>query len=305
MDEPPPADEDVDVADERARVSAQMGADGGRVSDVILLDRLRRVYKGGKVAVRNLSFGVPLGQVFGFLGINGAGKSSALKMLTGDILPTSGTARLAGYDIITEQPEVRRLLGYCPQFDALLDLLTVREHLELYARIKGVPEKEVTSVVETKLTEMDLRQFANKKAGTLSGGNKRKLSVAIALIGDPPIVFLDEPSTGMDPVARRFMWSVISRVATERKQCSIILTTHRCVRVRGLETCAREFVPILTALTDSHHPSFPPSPFPLSRVCAAWRRSRRSARASASWSGAASAASARPSTSRTATARAT
>jgi ATP-binding cassette, subfamily A (ABC1), member 3 len=234
MDEPPPADEDVDVADERARVSAQMGADGGRVSDVILLDRLRRVYKGGKVAVRNLSFGVPLGQVFGFLGINGAGKSSALKMLTGDILPTSGTARLAGYDIITEQPEVRRLLGYCPQFDALLDLLTVQEHLELYARIKGVPEARVAAAVEAQLDAFDLRPYANKLAGTLSGGNKRKTSVAVALIGAPPLVFLDEPSTGMDPVARRFMWRAIARVATERKQCSIILTTHSMEEVEAL-----------------------------------------------------------------------
>ena len=89
-----------------------------------------------------------------------------------------------------------------------------------------MPEPEVRSVVETKLVEMDLKPFENKLAGRLSGGNKRKLGVANALVGDPPIIFLDEPSTGMDPVARRFMWSVIARVATERKQCSIILTTH-------------------------------------------------------------------------------
>jgi ATP-binding cassette subfamily A (ABC1) protein 3 len=156
-------------------------------------------------------------------GINGAGKTSTLQILSGDILPTSGGAQLAGLDIITQQLQVRRLLGYCPQFDAILDLLSVREHLELYARIKGVPEPEVRSVVETKLVEMDLKPFENKLAGRLSGGNKRKLGVANALVGNPPIIFLDEPSTGMDPVARRFMWSVIARVATERKQCSIIL----------------------------------------------------------------------------------
>jgi len=195
------------------------------------------VYGGsGKVAVRSLSYGIPLGEVFGFLGINGAGKTTTLKILTGDALPTAGGARLAGYDIISQQPEVRRLLGYCPQFDALLELLTAREHLELYARIKGVPEQELHAVVQAQLQAFDLLPYANKLAGTLSGGNKRKLSVAIALIGNPPIVFLDEPSTGMDPVARRFMWGVISRVATERKQCSIILTTHSMEEVEALCT---------------------------------------------------------------------
>jgi len=229
-----PIVEDEDVAAEAARVAAQ--AASGNISDVVLLERLRKVYTGGKVAVRGISYGIPVGEVFGFLGINGAGKTTTLQMLSGDVLPSAGNARLAGYDILTQQAQVRRLLGYCPQFDALLELLTVREHLELYARIKGVPEVDVPRVVDAKLHEMDLRSFANKKAGTLSGGNKRKLSVAIALIGGPPIVFLDEPSTGMDPVARRFMWSVISRIATENKQCSIILTTHSMEEVEALCT---------------------------------------------------------------------
>lgn len=151
-------------------------------------------------------------------------------MLGGETLPSSGTALLAGFDIVAQQASCRSLLGYCPQVDPLLELLTTREHLELFARIKGVPEAEVTATVNEQLKRMDLVQFANKKAGTLSGGNKRKLCVAIALIGPgnvpPPIIFLDEPSTGVDPVARRFMWNVISRIATERRQCSIILTTH-------------------------------------------------------------------------------
>ena len=216
-----PHEEDGDVAAESARV-----ARGGAESDTILLRGVRKVYAGGKVAVRGLSFGVPRGEVFGFLGINGAGKTTTLKILSGDEIPTRGTATLGGCDILTQQIEVRRLLGYCPQFDALLDLLTVREHLELFARIKGVPEALLPGVVGAKLREMDLLPYANKLAGNLSGGNKRKLSVAIALIGDPQLIFLDEPSTGMDPVARRFMWNIISRIATERAQCSIILTTH-------------------------------------------------------------------------------
>jgi ABC-type multidrug transport system ATPase subunit len=119
-------------------------------------------------------------------------------MLGGDVLPSSGTALLAGFDIVTQQQSCRSLLGYCPQIHPLLELLTAREHLDLFARIKGVPEAEVDATVREQLRRMDLVQYANKKAGSLSGGNKRKLCVAIALIGPgnvpPPILFLDEVS---------------------------------------------------------------------------------------------------------------
>ena len=188
-----PCDEDADVVREAARVTEQRVRGAGALSDAILISRLRKVYGTGKTAVRDLSFGVPPGEVFGFLGINGAGKTTTLQMLTGDVLPTSGTASLAGYDILSQQPQVRRLLGYCPQFDSLLELLTVKEHLELFARIKGVAEKDLAAVVRQKVAELDLGSFVNKTAGSLSGGNKRKLCVAIALIGNPPLVFLDEP----------------------------------------------------------------------------------------------------------------
>lgn len=184
-----PYEEDSDVAAETARV--QSGAAEG---DVIVVDHLRKVYNADKIAVRNLSFGIPRGECFGFLGTNGAGKSSTLKILGGDLIPTSGTARLSGHDILQEQIEVRRLLGYCPQFDALLDLLTVREHLELFARIKGVPSDILDRVVRAKIHELDLDAYEHKLAGSLSGGNKRKLCVAIAMIGAPPLVLLDEPS---------------------------------------------------------------------------------------------------------------
>lgn len=242
--------EDADVAAEAQRidatypsspVDAEAGAglplaSHGAADDVIALKHLRKVYGSSKVAVRDLSFGVPIGQVFGFLGINGAGKTSTLAMLTGDTVPTSGTAKLAGYDIITQQTQVRRLLGYCPQFDALLDLLTVTEHLQLYARIKGISEKDMAAVVATSIADFDLKPYAHKLAGSLSGGNKRKLSVAIALIGSPPLVFLDESSTGVDPVARRKLWNIISKVANEQKLCSIVLTTHSMEEAEALCT---------------------------------------------------------------------
>lgn len=223
--------EEDDVAEERRRVES-----GEADSDLVKLDGLRKVYKGGKVAVRDLKLGLKKGECFGYLGINGAGKTSTLKMLTGDILPSKGTAYLNGLDIMSQQLEIRRLIGYCPQFDALLDLLTVREHLELFGRIKGIPASDLEQVVMEKLHQMDLIDYETKLAGSLSGGNKRKLSVAIAMIGSPPIMFLDEPSTGMDPVSRRFMWEVISNVSTERRESTIILTTHSMEECEALCT---------------------------------------------------------------------
>lgn len=121
---------------------------------------------------------------------------------------------------------VRQNLGYCPQFDALIDNLTVREQLELFYDLKSLPAEYKDELVTQKIKEMNLEDYEDKLSGTLSGGNKRKLSVAMAMIGNPSIIFLDEPSTGMDPKARRFMWKIISRIASEKKQSTIILTTH-------------------------------------------------------------------------------
>jgi ABC-type Na+ transport system ATPase subunit NatA len=188
-----------------------------------------------KVAVRGVSFGIRSGECFGYLGINGAGKTSTMKMLTGDTLPTSGEARLDGMNVLTSQQACRRLIGYCPQFDALLDKLTVQEHLRLFARVRGVFRKDLDRVVASVMRRMDLSTFANKLASTLSGGNKRKLSVGIALIGGPKVVLLDEPTTGVDPVARRFLWNVISSLAAQQS-CAVILTTHVMEEVEALCT---------------------------------------------------------------------
>jgi len=216
--------EDEDVTQESQRL-IQLGEDASTDS-VVLLKDLRKVYPGGKYAVRGVSLGIPNGECFGLLGINGAGKSSTLAMLTGEFPPTMGEAFIAGLNLSTNVHSCRRKIGFCPQFDALFELLTGREHLMLYARIKGIAEKDIARVVEGKLKDMALVEYADRAAGTYSGGNKRKLSVAIAMIGEPSIVFLDEPSTGMDPVARRFMWEVITDIVTKREKCSVILTTH-------------------------------------------------------------------------------
>ncbi|KAL3632486.1 Phospholipid-transporting ATPase abca1 [Castilleja foliolosa] len=229
-------DEDVDVQAERDRVLS-----GGVSSAIVYLNNLRKVYPGGKqlgskIAVDSLTFSVQQGECFGFLGTNGAGKTTTLSMLSGEEKPTDGTAYIFGKDIRSNPKAARQHIGYCPQFDALFEFLTVREHLQLYARIKGVQDYELEHVVMEKLLEFDLSKHADKPSYALSGGNKRKLSVSIAMIGDPPLVILDEPSTGMDPIAKRFMWEVISRLSTRRGKTAVILTTHSMNEAQALCT---------------------------------------------------------------------
>ncbi|KAH9143316.1 hypothetical protein AeRB84_012675 [Aphanomyces euteiches] len=226
-----PFEIDEDVKHEEERVLR-----GAADKEAVVMKNLRKVYHGGKVGLVDLSLALPKGECFGYLGINGAGKTTTMKLMTGDVLPSSGSATLGGFDIMTQQLDVRRLIGYCPQFDALIDLLTVREHLELFASIKGVPTDFIEATVKEKMDQMNLNDFEHKLAGTLSGGNKRKLSVAIALIGSPPIIFLDEPSTGMDPVSRRFMWDVIADISTRSKESTILLTTHSMEECEALCT---------------------------------------------------------------------
>jgi len=223
--------QDEDVKLEQMRIDSDLL---NQADDMLVLRHLRKVY-GSKVAVNDLTFGVAKGACFGFLGVNGAGKTSTIKILTGDFLPTEGTASLADKDIIRNQSEIRRNIGYCPQFDALLEHLTVQEHLELFGRLKFIPEADLTNVVSRSIEEMNLVDFRDKTASTLSGGNKRKLSVAIALMGSPPLVFLDEPSTGMDVMNRRFMWQIISQLSS--KGVTVFLTSHSMDECEAL--CSR------------------------------------------------------------------
>ena len=132
--------------------------------------------------------------------------------------------------------KIRRLIGYCPQFDALFMSLTVLENLQFYGKVKRIKKRFVNRLIETVMEELDLLNYRDFQAGSLSGGNKRKLSVACALLGNPPIILMDEPSTGMDPQARRFMWGVIARVSTQRKKSAVILTTHSMEEAEALST---------------------------------------------------------------------
>lgn len=125
-------------------------------------------------------------------------------MLTGDVIPSAGRGFIGGFDIARHPSKVRRLMGYCPQFDALHGELTGIETLQFYGRLRGIPAERLDSMVEYLIDRLSLREYANRPTGTYSGGNRRKVCVGIALIGNPPVVLLDEPSTGMDPVSRRY-----------------------------------------------------------------------------------------------------
>ncbi|RXM35459.1 Retinal-specific ATP-binding cassette transporter [Acipenser ruthenus] len=214
----PIIDEDQNVAEERERMNK-----GGSKNDILKIKDLSKTYIGrSRPAVDRICVGVPPGECFGLLGVNGAGKTTTFKMLTGDTDVTSGEASVAGYSILTDILDIHQNMGYCPQFDAIDDLLTGREHLQLYARLRGVPGNEINRVAEWGIQKLGLADYAECFAGTYSGGNKRKLSTAIALIGCPPLVLLDEPTTGMDPHSRRFLWNSIIRDGR-----AVVLTSHR------------------------------------------------------------------------------
>uniref|UniRef100_A0A8C5TTY3 ATP-binding cassette sub-family A member 2 n=1 Tax=Malurus cyaneus samueli TaxID=2593467 RepID=A0A8C5TTY3_9PASS len=228
-----PIEDDIDVANERHRVLR-----GDADNDMLKIENLTKVYKSRKIgrilAVDRLCVGVRPGECFGLLGVNGAGKTTTFKMLTGDESTTGGEAFINGHSILKELLQVQQSLGYCPQFDALFDELTAQEHLELYTRLRGIPWKDEERVVKWALKKLELTKYADKPASTYSGGNKRKLSTAIALIGYPAFIFLDEPTTGMDPKARRFLWNLILDVIKTGR--SVVLTSHSMEECEALCT---------------------------------------------------------------------
>ncbi|KAL2089373.1 hypothetical protein ACEWY4_014061 [Coilia grayii] len=226
----PIKDEDDDVTQERQRIYG-----GGSKNDILLIHDLFKRYVGKKrPAVDRICVGVPAGECFGLLGVNGAGKTTTFKMLTGDTDVTSGDASVVGYSILSNILDVHQNMGYCPQFDAIDDLLTGREHLFLYARLRGVPEGEINRVAEWGIQKLGLSEYAERCAGTYSGGNKRKLSTAIAMIGCPALVLLDEPTTGMDPHSRRFLWTAILSVIKDGR--AVVLTSHSMEECEALCT---------------------------------------------------------------------
>ncbi|CCZ20575.1 sulfate-transporting ATPase [Candidatus Apopatosoma intestinale] len=172
-------------------------------------------------AVNALDFAIDEGELFALLGVNGAGKSTLIKMLSCLAKPTSGDARIFGHSIITEAHEVKKLINVSPQETAVAPNLSVRENLEFIAGIYGA--KNPWESASREIEVMGLSSVAGKKAKTLSGGWQRRLSIAMALISEPKLLFLDEPTLGLDVIARRELWNVIKKL---RSRTTVILTTH-------------------------------------------------------------------------------
>ncbi|OMO95372.1 ABC transporter-like protein [Corchorus capsularis] len=231
--------DDEDVLEEENLVKAQ-AREGEVDSNIAVQIRgLAKTYPGSRKigccckckktspyhAVRGLWVNFAKDQLFCLLGPNGAGKTTSINCLTGITPVTSGDALIYGYSIRSSvgMSNIRRIIGVCPQFDILWNALSGHEHLELFASIRGLPPATIKSVVQKSLAEVKLTEAAKVRAGSYSGGMRRRLSVAAALLGDPKLVILDEPTTGMDPITRRHVWDIIENA---KKGRAIVLTTH-------------------------------------------------------------------------------
>ncbi|KAG8559120.1 hypothetical protein GDO81_017250 [Engystomops pustulosus] len=228
--------EDEDVKDERNRVES-----GNANGDLLLLQGLTKifyqVYKNN-IAVNNMTLGIPPGECFGLLGVNGAGKTTTFKMLTGDIAPSFGNIQVRNHfgnlvNVLGFNKDWSSF-GYCPQEDALDELLTGKEHLYYYARIHGIPERRIKHVTNQLLHKLQLVQYKDRITANYSCGTRRKLSTALALVGRPSILLLDEPSSGMDPKTKRHLWKIISEEVKEK--CAVILTSHSMEECEALCT---------------------------------------------------------------------
>ncbi len=193
------------------------------MQDPVIVDHLSRRF-GDLVAVRDISFRVHRGEIFGILGPNGAGKSTTLRMLCGILDPTGGTATVVGHDVASEPERVKQSIGYMTQRFSLYEDLTVEENLRFYAGIYGVGRRERKTRVPAELERAGLSDRRQQLSGTLSGGWKQRLALVCAMIHQPPLLFLDEPTAGVDPVSRREFWAQIHRIAD--KGTTVIVTTH-------------------------------------------------------------------------------
>ncbi|XP_022180938.1 ATP-binding cassette sub-family A member 5-like isoform X1 [Myzus persicae] len=188
-----------------------------------------------KLAIRNLSLAVNSGEVLGLLGHNGAGKTTTMRIITMEEKESTGKIFIKGHDIQESVDIAYRMIGYCPQHDALWSSLTIREHLQVYGAIRGISKDQIKNIVEKYIEGLQITEHADKQVSCCSGGTKRKLSFALAMIGNPKLVLLDEPSTGMDPRSKRYLWDAI--ISSFQGSKGAILTTHSMEEADAL--CSR------------------------------------------------------------------
>ena len=179
---------------------------------------------GKSTAVDNINFTIPYGEIFGFLGPNGAGKSTTIRMLCGILAPTSGSAQVAGFDVNTQSEQIKHAIGYVSQRFSLYNDLTVEENLQFYGQIYGITKNSWHKRMKEVLTLTGLTSWHNRLSGELSGGSKQKLALANAILHKPKILFLDEPTAGIDPLSRRSLWELLYQLADNG--VALFVTTH-------------------------------------------------------------------------------
>lgn len=192
-------------------------------SYAVEVDKLTKKF-GDFAAVNQISFKVSKGEIFGFLGANGAGKTTAIRMLCGLLLPTSGNASVAGFDVYTEYEKIKMNIGYMSQKFSLYEDLTVLENIEFYGGVYGLSRKQIKEKTEQLLEYLNLWDQADQLTASLPLGWKQRMALSTALLHDPDIIFLDEPTSGVDPVSRRNFWLLIYELAEQGK--TVFVTTH-------------------------------------------------------------------------------
>ncbi len=189
-----------------------------RVQDLV------KTYRDGTEANRGISLEVQCGEVVAIVGPNGAGKTTFLRQLTTELRPTTGSVSVFGVDAVAEPGQAKQAMGITPQEAGVFERLTVREHFELFARLKHLSKREAREAAQKVIAELELIGETNKSVGSLSGGQRRRILIGLALLGRPPLLVLDEPTTGLDPASRRAVWGVIRRAVNTGT--TVILSTH-------------------------------------------------------------------------------
>ncbi|XP_012602863.1 ATP-binding cassette sub-family A member 6 isoform X2 [Microcebus murinus] len=240
-----PTDEDEDVQAERIRTATALTTSNLDEKPIIIASCLHKEYAGQKkncfskrkkkIATRNISFCVKKGEILGLLGPNGAGKSSSIRMISGITKPTAGEVELKGCssDSSYQEGGTSKFLGYCPQENVLWPVLTMREHLEVYAAVKGLRKGDAKVVITRLLDAFKLHEHLNVPVQKLTVGTTRKLSFVLSILGNSPILLLDEPSTGMDPIGQHQMWQAI-QAAIKNRERGVLLTTHDLAEAEAL-----------------------------------------------------------------------
>jgi ABC-2 type transport system ATP-binding protein len=211
--------------DELVAIAGGRTADARPVTDAIVLEGLTKTYPDGTEAVHGMSLRVAAGECFGILGPNGAGKSTTIGMLGTLIKPTGGRARVAGFDVVTEPVEVRRRIGFAMQQAGVDEFATASELVILQGRLQGLAKREASTRARLLLRAMELERVADTRLAALSGGTKRRVDLAASLVHLPPVLFLDEPTEGLDPRSRTGIWDTLDRLRRDLG-VTTVLSTH-------------------------------------------------------------------------------